>query len=159
MSDRSEAVFRLRLADGFLGEAREDVGLERWRSCVDNSQLAVENAAKAVLALLGPTSRTHHPGGLLRESLDSGAFADWDRAAIEKIVHYAEILGPDIHVRSDYGDEAGGLTPWELFGAVDAREALTWADDAVNQARRLVAPESADPQADPLDAPATPDPE
>lgn len=44
-----EARYRLRLADGFLKEAGEDISLRRWRSCVDNSQLAAENAAKAVL--------------------------------------------------------------------------------------------------------------
>jgi HEPN domain-containing protein len=49
-----EARYRLRLADGFLRGAGEDLNLCRWRSCVDNSQLAAENAAKVVLALLGP---------------------------------------------------------------------------------------------------------
>jgi HEPN domain-containing protein len=151
MTETSEAAFRLRLADGFIGEARQDLELQRWRSCVDNSQLAVENAAKAVLALLGPTGRTHNPGPLIREFLESGAFDDADRQGIETIVQYAELLGPDIHIRSDYGDEAGGLTPWELFGAIDAREALTWADDAVRLARMLVHP---DPPAAAGDAPA-----
>jgi len=32
--------YRLRLAEGFLKEAEQDFGLERWRSCVDNAQLA-----------------------------------------------------------------------------------------------------------------------
>ena len=56
-----EASYRLRLVLGFLEEARQDFNLERWRSCVDNSQLATENAAKAVLALLGPVGRTIIP--------------------------------------------------------------------------------------------------
>ena len=41
--------YRLALANGFLQEARQDSELARWRSCVDNSQLAVENAGKALL--------------------------------------------------------------------------------------------------------------
>ena len=45
------AKYRFKLAQGFLVEARQDVDLERWRSTVDNAQLAVENAAKAVLTL------------------------------------------------------------------------------------------------------------
>lgn len=36
---------------GFQAEAEQDFTLERWRSCVDNAQLAVENAGKAVLSL------------------------------------------------------------------------------------------------------------
>jgi HEPN domain-containing protein len=45
-----EARYRMRLAAGFLEEARQDLELKRYRSCVDNSQLAAENAAKVVLA-------------------------------------------------------------------------------------------------------------
>jgi HEPN domain-containing protein len=52
MTGNRNAEYRLKLAQGFLNEARQDVGLGRWRSAVDNAQLAVENAAKAVLALL-----------------------------------------------------------------------------------------------------------
>jgi HEPN domain-containing protein len=52
-----EAIYRLRLAEGFLEEARQDVVLQRWRSALDNSQLAVEHAVKSVLALLGPVVR------------------------------------------------------------------------------------------------------
>lgn len=141
MNAPSEASFRLRLADGFLGEARQDYGLERWRSCVDNSQLAIENSAKAVLALLGPIGRTHNPAPILRAALQSGAFGDLDLSAIETILEHAELLGPDIHVRSDYGDEAGGLTPWELFDGDDARHSLTWAEEAAALARSLVHPE------------------
>jgi len=54
-------AYRLALAEGFLAEAEQDVGLERWRSCVDNAQLAIENAGKAVLALFGVAPRTHDP--------------------------------------------------------------------------------------------------
>ena len=56
-----EVSYRLRLVLGFLEEAQQDFNLGRWRSCVDNSQLVTENAAKAMLALLGPVGRTHNP--------------------------------------------------------------------------------------------------
>ena len=61
MVGRKDADYRVKVAAGFLGEARQDVTLARWRSAVDNAPLAVENAAKAVLALLGPVGRTHNP--------------------------------------------------------------------------------------------------
>ena len=41
-----EAEYRLALAEGFLREAEEDFRLERWRSCVDNAQITVENIGK-----------------------------------------------------------------------------------------------------------------
>ena len=43
-----EVSYRLALAKGFLAEAEQDMTLERWRSCVDNSQLAVENVGKTI---------------------------------------------------------------------------------------------------------------
>jgi hypothetical protein len=39
MNTPSDISFRLALAKGFLAEAEQDLTLERWRSCVDNSQL------------------------------------------------------------------------------------------------------------------------
>jgi HEPN domain-containing protein len=134
----SEAEYRLKLAEGFLEEARQDLNLERWRSCVDNSQLAVENAGKAVLALLGPLGRTHNPAVLLRNGLQEGRFPAEVRARIERITECARLLGPDIHAQSDYGDEAAWKTPWELFSEADARQALALADEAVHLAREVV---------------------
>ena len=37
-----DVKYRFRVAQGFLEESRQDVALERWRSAVDNAQLAVE---------------------------------------------------------------------------------------------------------------------
>jgi HEPN domain-containing protein len=138
MPPRSEAEYRLSLAEGFLEEARQDFTLGRWRACVDNSQLAVENAAKAVLALLGPVGRTHNPAVLLRRALQEGRFPGDIREPVEQITEYARLLGPDVHAQSDYGDEGSWKTPWELFGESDAKEALAIADQALRLARELV---------------------
>lgn len=43
MKASDEVAYRLALAAGFLAEAEQDVNLGRWRSCVDNAQLAAEN--------------------------------------------------------------------------------------------------------------------
>ena len=50
-------LYRLKVAQGFLEESRQDVQLLRWRSAVDNAQLAVENSAKAVLSLVAEISK------------------------------------------------------------------------------------------------------
>lgn len=129
MNVPSEAEYRLRLAEGFLAEARQDVSLSRWRAAVDNSQLCVENAAKALLARLGPVGRTHNPAAMLRQILEEGRFPSNHRQSVEAVVERAELLGPDIHIQTDYGDESAGLTPWELFSEEDARRALQIAEE------------------------------
>jgi HEPN domain-containing protein len=113
--------------------------LGRWRSCVDNSQLVRENAAKAVLALLGPVGRTHNPSLLLREALAEGKFPGEISPRVERPAECAELLGPDIHVQSDYGDEAGGRTPWELFDQDSAGQTIDLAEEAAKLARQLFA--------------------
>lgn len=53
MNQARHVAYRLRLADGFLAEAQQDITLSRWRSAIDNAQLTIENSAKAVLRYLG----------------------------------------------------------------------------------------------------------
>jgi HEPN domain-containing protein len=130
--------YRLNVAQGFLDEARQDVSLGRWRSVMDNSQLAVENAAKAVLTLIGPVGRTHKPGPLLRQALQDGKLAAATPGKIKRLAELSELLGFDIHIQADYGDEMGGRTPWELFDEPDARQALVMAEEALNLAQTIV---------------------
>ena len=130
--------YRLRVAQGFLGEARQDVDLGRWRSAMDNAQLAIENAAKAVLALIGPVGRTHAPGVLLRQAIRDGTLIVSDPASVNRLAELAELFGFDVHVQTDYGDEMGGRTPWELFDETDARQALAMAEEAANLAQTII---------------------
>jgi HEPN domain-containing protein len=133
-----EVTYRMRLADGFLSEARQDLGLERWRFCVDNSQLAVENAAKTVLAILGPVGKTHNPAGLLRRALVDNRFPQEIVAQVTELAQNGELLGHDVHMDTNYGSEANWRTPWELFGESDAQQSLGIAEDAVDLARQIV---------------------
>jgi HEPN domain-containing protein len=138
MRSADETDYRLRLAEGFLAEARQDVALQRWRSCADNSQLAVENAAKAALALLGPVGRTHNPALLLQQALDERRFPEAVRPTIERLVDCARQLGPTVHLETDYGDERTWRTPWELFDQPLAQEALALAEEAVALAKQVI---------------------
>lgn len=138
MTATEQAGYRLRLAEGFLSEARQDCDLQRWRSCADNSQLAAERAAKAVLALLGPIGRTHQPFVFLLRALGENRFPESLRAQIEEVAECARLLGPEVHIKSDYGDEQMQKTPWELFDATRAREALGLAEKALSLAKQLV---------------------
>ena len=132
----TDAQYRFRIAQGFLEESRQDVTLTRWRSAVDNAQLATENAAKAALALVGPVGRTHQPALLLRQALQM--FSPSDQQSVERLSELAEMLGFDVHVQTDYGDEMEGFTPWELFDADDARSALAIAEEAVGLAQLII---------------------
>jgi HEPN domain-containing protein len=138
MNAFEDAQYRLKIAQGFLAEARQDVKLERWRSGVDNAQLTVENGVKAVLALLGPVGRTHNPAAPLRLALDKGRFPAEIKDQVNRLVELGEMLGPDIHMQTDYGDEVGGRTPWELFSGKDAAEALAMAEEAYGLAERII---------------------
>jgi HEPN domain-containing protein len=138
VASAEDARYRVRVAEGFLDEARQDLGLQRWRSCVDNSQLAAENAAKAALALVGPVGRTHSPGDLLRRAIEDKLFRLAARPTVERLAELAEQLGWDIHIASDYGDEAERRSPWELFDESYAQRAITIATEAVTLSRRVV---------------------
>lgn len=138
MQSTEDARYRLRLASGFLTEARQDVQLGRWRSCVDNSQLAVENAAKVPLYLLGPLGHTHQPADLLRRYLAEGRIVGIRVAIATRLGELAEELGREVHAASDYGDESARRTPWEIFDGPYARNALDCAEEAVTLAAALV---------------------
>ena len=132
----SDAQYRFRIAQGFLEESRQDVALTRWHSVVDSAQLATENAAKAVLAPVGPVGRTHQPALLLRQALQ--IFSPSYQQYVERLSEQAEMLGFDVHVQTDYGDEMEGVTPWELFNEDDARSTLAIAEEAVRLAQLII---------------------
>jgi HEPN domain-containing protein len=131
------AAYRLGLAEGFLGEAEQDLALERWRSCVDNAQLAVENTGKVVLALFGVASKTHDPAQpvavLLRDRGLPSAIDDLIRQMLPDLL----ALGSAEHFLTDYGDEATYTLPWSLFTRESAEDALTTAQHSVQLAKQI----------------------
>lgn len=139
MNSEEDAAYRLRMAEKFLTEAEEDLGLSRWRSCVDNAQLATENAAKSILAIIEPVQKTHEPVHRLQALIEAHVFARDVAKDIEASLSDFRQLGFETHLLSDYGDEASRRDPWELFGEDDAREALGIARRCGAVARRVFA--------------------
>lgn len=137
MDSERDVRYRLRLAEGFLNEAEEDVRSSRWRSCVDNAQLAVENAIKAVIGRFGPIPRSHDVAGLLDELRKRSDLPPGSAEKLPALKALGERLGYEEHIRSDYGEEGSYLTPWELFGSAEAAEAVTVAREAVVLAREI----------------------
>lgn len=131
MNASRDVAYRIALARGFLGEAEQDFTLERWRSCVDNAQLAVEHAGKAALALFGIAPKTHDPArqiaAILREQELPANVSELLHAMLPDLL----VLGVEAHFLTDYGDEASYTLPWDLFTQQTAA-------DALHAARRLV---------------------
>ena len=131
MHGKQEVTYRLKVAQGFLAECQQDLVLQRWRSAVDNGQLTIEHATKAVLATLGPVGRTHNPSTPLHQAHQENKFATALSREVQRLAELATLMGRDLHIQTDYGDETSGLTPWELFDETDAQQALAMAEEAV----------------------------
>ena len=138
MKGRSEVAYRLGLAQGFLKESTQDFESERWRSCVDNAQLAAENSGKAVLALFGAVPKTHQPSRALAVLLQTSKLPPDAHGLIESMLPDLQSLGEEEHFRTDYGDEATYTLPWELFTRDSATKALTVAQRTVSSAKNAV---------------------
>ena len=130
--------YRLDLAENHLADSQRLVTVEMWRSSVDQSQLAAENAAKAALALLGPVGRTHDPAVLLHRAVAEARFPEPLVENAERLATAAERLGSHLHSLVTYGEEAARRTPWDIFGEGEAREFLALAEEAVRLAREIV---------------------
>lgn len=102
MNTIDDVKYRLNLARGFLKEAEEDFGLKRWRSCVDNSQLSVENSGKAVLMLFGLSPKTHDPARHLALLLQNEKLPKLIRDRIKDLLPNVIMLGVEEHVSSNW---------------------------------------------------------
>ncbi len=137
MNSKAESRYRLELAEGFLNEAEQDFGLSRWRSCVDNSQLAVENSGKTIIACFKPIEKSHNPARQVADLMEREEIAQELVEHIRIIVPLLEKLGFEEHLKTDYGDEDTYKSPWELFKEDDAAEALGIARKCVGIAKAV----------------------
>lgn len=139
MQPRDDADYRIVLVEESLALARRDFGLQSWPTCIDFCQQAVENAAKAVLATLGPHPPTHGPGTLLLQRAERGHFPQDALPAVERLAQLSTDYGADVHMRVRYGDEVNRIAPRALFGQADAQNALSAAEEALRLAQDLLA--------------------
>ena len=110
MTSRDDVDYRLKLAKGFLKEAEEDFNLERWRSCVGNSQLSVENSGKAILMLFGVSPKTHESSKHLQTIVNDSSIPDAIRERIKSLLPDFLSPGLEAHLMTDYGDESSAKT-------------------------------------------------
>ncbi len=138
MDSNEEAVYRLRLADGYVREAEELFGNSQWRACVSSAQLAVENSAKAVLALVGPLARSHDLSSMVLDAAENLELGEEAGGKLERLAECARLLGLREHIMTDYGDELAYRTPWEIYDEGRAKRALALAKEASEIAAILV---------------------
>lgn len=124
MNSANDVSYRKKLAEGFLNEAIQDYDLRRYRSCVNNSQLSIENSVKAVLDYFGPVPWSHSPSANLTELINTQEFEDETKILIEKLRDLSLSYGLREHFLTDNGDEEQRLSPWEIFSDEEARAAL-----------------------------------
>jgi len=124
VSSELDARYRLRLAMGFQQEAEQDFQLQRWRSCVDNAQLSVENFGKAIIALFEPAQKTRNPAIQLRELIKKNRVDAALLSDLNAMLDAFDEFGFAKHFMTDYGDEESYCDPWAIFGEKDTHKAL-----------------------------------
>lgn len=139
MNSERDSRYRLAVAIGFRDEAADDFSRRSWRACVEHAQLAVENAAKAIVACFQPVGQTHRPQDELARILSAQTALTTDiQESLNDIIAICRSLSGREHVLAAYGDERARRTPWELFTDVQATFALAQAREAVRQAERVI---------------------
>ncbi len=138
MNSREDVDYRLNLAKGFLKEAQEDFQLKRWRSCVANAQLSVENSGKAILMVFGVSPKTHEPAKHLSKLIQKSKIPEEIRARIKEILPEFLILGVEEHFMTDYGDESSYKLPWDIFDEKSAKLALDTAQACKSASENIV---------------------
>ncbi|OYT25338.1 MAG: DNA-binding protein [Thermoprotei archaeon ex4572_64] len=132
---KREIEYRYKLAVQYLNDAENAYSRRDWRSCVASAQMAVENAAKTLIAIHRVPSWSHDPSRELIELIDK--FPKEFEEKIQELANYAHILAPE-HARTSYGDPTLGLTPWELYDEEYARKCLEIARKAVEIMKRVI---------------------
>ena len=138
MNSNDDVKYRLNLAKGFLREAEEDFQLKRWRSCVDNSQLAVENFGKGILMLFGLSPKTHDPARHLAKLIQNSEIPKQIIEQIKEMIPDLLMLGVEEHFMTDYGDESSYRLPWDIFDEESAISALNTARRCKNATHEIV---------------------
>ncbi len=128
MHFKEDAEYRKRLAKGFLNEACLNLEHQLWRSCVDNSQLSIENSGKMIISLFEPVEKSHNPSRQLKRLVEQKKLSDAFKPHIDEILPILESFGIEEHFLTDYGDETTRTDPWSLFDEEDAKEALKMAE-------------------------------
>jgi len=119
----------------YLEDAESSLRAGNFRGCVLSSQLATENAAKAVVATERAPSWGHDPSAELlevAEELDAQ-----HRAKATRLAEFSSQLAPE-HGRATYGEPERFVTPRMLYDLEAAEKAVALAREAVKTMNGMV---------------------
>ena len=101
MNSKADAEYRRRLAKGFLDEARLNFNYGLWRSCVDNSQLSIENSGKMLISLFEPVEKSHNPSRQLKRLLEKSRLDDSVKNEVDEVIRILDRFGIEEHLMTD----------------------------------------------------------
>lgn len=131
----SEVRYRYRLAMEHLERAEKLFTLRDWVGVVSASQLAIENFAKAVIAVFEVPTWSHDPSNQLNSLLNGLLKNVIDEA--RELANLAREIAPE-HGRSTYGEPSSGLVPSDIYKEKHALNALENSRKARRIAERIL---------------------
>ena len=123
----SEVRYRLKLASEHLERAERAFELCDWVAVALSAQLAVENFAKAVIAVFETPTWSHDPSNQLRRLLDRVPSSVGN--CLAELAALASEVAPE-HGRASYGEPSRGLTPADIYRREHAEDLLNKARSA-----------------------------
>lgn len=128
--------YRAQLALEYLEDAEDRFRSNDFKGCVQYSQLAAENAAKAVIATRRTPSWGHDPSF---ELLEVAKELDSEREGkAARLAQISSQLAPE-HGRTTYGEPERFVTPRMLYDLKAADRAIALAREAVAIMNRMIA--------------------
>jgi len=130
-----EIKYRYDLALQNFSRAESLLNLRDWAGSVHFSQLAVENFAKALVAVFEVPIWGHDPSNQLLELKNN--FPKEYIKEIDELASIVRALAPE-HSRSTYGEPDRGLTPADIYTEAHAFDAFDKAKKAREIAMRVL---------------------
>jgi len=125
---KDEVNYKRNLAKEHLNAAIKRFRIEDWPGAVQASQLAAENAAKAIIAHFHLPSWSHDPSEELKEIITNVPIMLQD--GINKLIEITGTLAPE-HERTSYGLTLKRITPEQLYDRHKAEKAINMAHEAL----------------------------
>lgn len=135
LNPRREMEYCAQLAREYLEDAESSLREGNFRGCVQSSQLATENAAKAVIAMGRAPSWGHDPSTELLEV--ARELAAQHRAKATRLAELSSQLAPE-HGRATYGEPERFMTPRMLYDHGAAEKAIALAREAVEIMNQMI---------------------
>ena len=132
---QAEVRYRHRLALQHLNRAERMYRVGDWPLTVHFAQLAIENFAKAIVAVFEVPTWSHDPSSQLIRLCNR--FPKHLARDVRELADMAREVAPE-HGRSTYGDPTRGLMPNEIYRERHALEIILKARKAKSMAEKIL---------------------